>query len=152
MCNLEPVTKHAESFTSIRRSLPLRRIPILPNTLPRAAMQRHRKTRIGSLYIVSPTRSLNTRRSIVRTGIIFENIECSHSLGIISPVDADVVLGPGYLDAAVALIKVVRWASLLRADTVVVGSDIGAGVGVVFAGREGGGDSESASAQCEEDE
>ena len=75
-----------------------------------------------------------------------------HSLGKISPVDADVVLGPGYLDAAVAVAKVVRWAGLLRAVAVVVGCDAGVGVGVVFAGREGRGDGESAGAQCEEDE
>lgn len=38
----------------------------------------------------------------------------------------------------------------MRADAVVVGCDVGHGV--VFAGREGGGEGESAGAQCKEDE
>ena len=45
-----------------------------------------------------------------------------------------------------------RLAGLLRTVAIVVGGDTGVGVGVMFARREGGGDRESAGAQCEEDE
>lgn len=71
---------------------------------------------------------------------------------MVSPVNANKVLGPFYLDAVVVVIvKVERCAGLLRADVVVVGCDAGAGVEVVFAGREGGRHGKSAGAQCEED-
>ena len=90
------------------------------------------------------------RPSIVRASIIRESIECIHSCQERSPVDAGVVLGPSYLNAAAAPNKVVGWAGLLRAVLVVVGCDAGIGV-VVFARREGGWDGESAGAQCHED-
>ena len=115
-------------------------------------MQRHRITSIRPLRIISQARVIDRLPSIVRAGIIIKNIELCHTIGPVSPVDAHVVLGPGYLDAAMALAKVLRWAGLLRTDAVVVGCDAGIGIMVVFAGGEGGGHGESAGAQSEEEE
>lgn len=113
-------------------------------------MQRHSITSVSPLGIITIVRVNNGLESIVITSIISENIEASHSIRPIAPVDADVVLGPCYLNAAVTSAEILRWPGLLRADAVVVGCD--AGVGVVIVAFAGGGDGESAGAQGKEDE
>ena len=124
---------------------------MLHDTLPRAAMKLHRIASIRTGRIVPQARISNCLPRIILAIIIRENIERVHAFREISPVDTDVVLGVCYLDAGLAvLVKVLRWAGLLRADAVLVGCDTG--VGVLSVGREGGGHGESAGAQCEEDE